>query len=180
MNSDVAKILIDEETLQKRITELAAEITRDYAEKDPIVVGILKGAVPFFADLFRQLDFPCRCDFMGASSYAGGTSTSGSVKLYKDASLTLKGQHLIIVEDILDTGTTLDFLIRHIQAMEPASVKLCVLLDKPERRNPAISLTADYTGFTIPNEFVIGYGLDYNEYYRNLKYIGILKPEKYM
>ena len=180
MNPDVAKVLIDEETLQNRITEMAGELTRDYADKDPIVIGILKGAIPFFSDLFRQLDFPCRCDFMGASSYEGATSTTGKVNLYKDASLSLKGEHLVIVEDILDTGTTLNFLMEHLKALEPASVKLCVLLDKPERRNPAIDLKADYVGFTIPNEFVIGYGLDFNEYYRNLKYIGVLKPEKYL
>ena len=180
MNPDVSKILIDEPALQKRISELSQELTRDYAGKDPIIIGILKGAVPFFSDLFRRLDFPCRCDFIGASSYGSGTKSSGMVNIYKDATESLEGQHLIVVEDILDTGTTLSFLIDYLKERNPASIRLCALLDKPSRRNPDITLQADYVGFTIPNEFVIGYGLDFNQYYRNLPYIGVLDPKKYL
>lgn len=179
MNQDLARILFTEEEIKARTAALGAQISADYAENDPIVIGILKGAIPFFADLFRSITIPCQCDFMGASSYGGGTTTSGRVALYKDASESLCGRHVIVVEDILDTGMTLNFLWKYILEKNPASVRLCVLLDKPSRRHPEVKLKPDYVGFTIPNEFVVGYGLDYAQHYRNLPYIGILDPRIY-
>lgn len=178
MEKDIQKILITEEELKARIKELGKELTRDYEGKDPVVVGVLKGVVIFYADMIRELKTHCQMDFMWISSYAG-TSSTGNMVVRKDVSADIKGRHVLILEDIYDTGNSLDFVYNHLQSKEPASVKICTLLDKPERRREGITLKPDYTGFVIPNEFVVGYGLDYNEHYRNLPYVGVLKPEAY-
>lgn len=178
MEKDIQKILITEEELKTRIRELGEELTKEYEGKDPVVVGVLKGVVIFYADMIRELKVPCQMDFMWISSYAG-TSTTGNMVVRKDVSADIKGRHVLILEDIYDTGNSLDFVVKHLQSKEPASLKICTLLDKPERRKPGITLKADYTGFVVPNEFVVGYGLDYNEHYRNLPYVGVLKPEAY-
>ena len=178
MEQSVERILISEETLQNRIKEMAEEISRDYAGKDPVFVGVLKGVVFFFSDFVKQVTIPCQIDFMCISSYSG-TESTGAMKVKMDVSTNIKDRHVIILEDIFDTGSSLNFTYHHLLSMEPASLKIVTLLDKPERRKPEVTVKADYTGFTIPNEFVIGYGMDYNEYYRNLPYIGVLKPEAY-
>lgn len=171
---EIERVLLSQEQLQTRIRELGAVLTAEYAEKTPVFIGVLKGAVHFFTDLVQQFLKPCQYDFIGASSYGDATQTSGQVKLTKDIMTDLRGRHVIVVEDILDTGLTLHFVRDYLMSKQPASLKLCVLLDKPERRRADVS--ADYIGFTIPNEFVVGYGLDYRELYRNLPYIGVLKP----
>ena len=178
MEKNIQEILISEEQIRERIREMGAQLTEEYKDKNPIVVGVLKGVVIFYADMIRELKVPCQMDFMWISSYAG-TNTTGNMVVKRDISGDVKGRHVLILEDIFDTGNSLDFVYKHIMAKEPASLKICTLLDKPERRKEGITLQADYTGFTIPNEFVVGYGLDYNEHYRNLPYIGILKPEVY-
>lgn len=177
MNQDIERVLISEEELQKRIAELGQQVAADYADKEPIFVGVLKGVVNFFTDMVRATPIRCQYEFMAVSSYGSGTSTSGTVKLLKDVTCDIKGRHVVILEDILDSGLTLKFVTEHLLSMEPASLKICTLLDKPERRK--VDVYADYIGFTIPNEFVVGYGLDYQEFYRNLPYIGVLKPEVY-
>ncbi len=177
MLQDIERVLISEEELQKRIGELGQQLAKDYDGKDPIFVGVLKGVVNFFTDMVRATPIRCQYEFMAVSSYGGGTSTSGHVKLQKDVSCSIKGRHVVILEDILDTGLTLKYVTEHLLAMEPASLKICTMLDKPERRK--VDIYADYIGFTIPNEFVVGFGLDYQEFYRNLPFIGVLKPEVY-
>ena len=179
MEKDIQKILISEEAIQARIRELGEELTREYEGKDPIVVGVLKGVVVFYADMIRQIRVPCQMDFMWISSYAG-TSTTGNMIVRKDVSADVKGRHVLILEDIFDTGSSLDFVVKHLSAREPASLKVCTLLDKPDRRKPGIDLQCDWTGFVIPNEFVVGYGLDLDEHFRNLPYVGVLKPEAYL
>ena len=179
MENMIEKVLIAEEQLQARIRELGEELTREYADKDPIVVGVLKGVVVFYADMVRQLKIPCQMDFMCISSYSG-TSTTGNMIVRKDVSADIKGRHVLILEDIFDTGNSLDFVVKHLQSKEPASLKICTLLDKPERRKAGITLQCDWTGFVVPNEFVVGYGLDFNEHFRNLPYVGVLKPEAYL
>lgn len=178
MEKDIEKVLLSEEQIQKKVLELAAILSEEYADKDPVFVGVLKGVVIFFADMVRRINIPCEIDFMCISSY-GGTESSGNVAVKKDVSVDLKGRHVVILEDIYDTGNSLDFTYKYLMSKEPASLKICTLLDKPERRKSGITLVPDYVGFTIPNEFVVGYGLDYNEHYRNLPYIGIMKPEVY-
>lgn len=178
MENGIQRVLITQEQLQERIAQLGKELSRDYEGKNPIVIGVLKGVVVFYADMIRQLKVPCEMEFMWISSYEG-TESSGTVLVKHDLSKDIKGRHVLILEDIYDTGRSLDFLYHHLLEKEPASLRICTLLDKPERRLPEITLQADYVGFTIPNEFVVGYGLDYDEYYRNLPYIGILKPEVY-
>ena len=178
MERDIEKILLTEEQIQNRVKELGEILTAEYADKNPVVVGVLKGVVVFYADMIRQLKVPCQLDFMWISSYAG-TSSTGNMQVRQDLRTDIKGRHVLILEDIFDTGNSLDFTVKHLLSREPASLKICTLLDKPERRNPKVTLKADYTGFTIPNAFVVGYGLDYNEKYRNLPYVGILKPEVY-
>ena len=178
MEKDIQEILLTEEQIQNRIRELGEELTREYEGKNPIVVGVLKGVVIFYADMIRELKTHCQMDFMWISSYVG-TSSTGNMVVRKDVSADIKGRHVLILEDIYDTGNSLDFVYKHLQSKEPASVKICTLLDKPERRREGITLKPDYTGFVIPNEFVVGYGLDYNEHYRNLPYVGVLKPEAY-
>lgn len=177
MEHDIQTILLTEEQIQNRIRELGEELTRDYADKDPVIVGVLKGVVVFYADMIRQIKVPSQIDFMWISSYVG--TQSGSMQVRQDISADIKGRHVLILEDIYDTGSSLDFTYKHLLSKEPASLRVCTLLDKPERRKEGITLKPDYTGFTIPNAFVVGYGLDYNEHYRNLPYIGILKPEVY-
>ena len=177
MLQDIERVLISEEELQKRIGELGQQLAKDYDGKDPIFVGVLKGVVNFFTDMVRATPIRCQYEFMAVSSYGGGTSTSGNVKMLKDVSCNIKGRHVVILEDIIDSGLTLKFVAEHLRSMEPASLKICTLLDKPERRK--VDIFADYVGFTIPNEFVVGFGLDYQELYRNLPFIGVLKPEVY-
>lgn len=178
MEKDIQQVLLTEEQIQNRIRELGEILTREYEGKNPVVVGVLKGVVVFYADMIRQIKVPCQMDFMWISSYAGANST-GNMQVKRDVSADIKGRHVLILEDIFDTGNSLNYTYNHLLSKEPASVKICTLLDKPERRNPSVTLQADYVGFTIPNAFVVGYGLDYNEHYRNLPYVGILKPEVY-
>ena len=178
MENDIQQILLTEAQIQNRIRELGEVLTAEYADKNPVIVGVLKGVVVFYADMVRQIKVPCQMDFMWLSSYAGANST-GNILVRQDVTANIRGRHVLILEDIYDTGNSLDFTVKHLKEKEPASVKICTLLDKPERRKPGITLQADYVGFTVPNEFVVGYGLDFNEHYRNLPYIGVLKPEAY-
>ena len=177
MYEDLKKILISKEEIDKRIKELAAELDRDYEGKRPLMVAILKGSVMFFADLVRAMTIPLEMDFMAISSYGNKTKSSGEVRMIKDLDRSIEGRHLVIVEDIVDSGYTLSFLKRMLYSRHPESVKICTLLDKFECRE--IPLQPDYKGFDIGNEFVVGYGLDYAEKYRNLPEIGILKEEIY-
>ena len=179
MEKYIEKVLLSEQQLKARIHELGEELSREYADKDPIFVGVLKGVVVFYADMVREITIPCQFDFMWISSYSG-TESTGKMDVKRDISADIKGRHVVILEDIFDTGNSLNFTYNHLLSKEPASLKVCTLLDKPEGRNPEITLKADYTGFKIPNEFVVGYGLDFNEHYRNLPYVGVLKPEAYM
>lgn len=178
MEKDIHHILLSEQQIKDRIDELGKILSEEYAGKNPVVVGVLKGVVVFYADMLRKLTVPCQTDFMWISSYSG-TNSTGTMQVKRDISTDIKGRHVLILEDIYDTGSSLDFTYKHLLAKEPASLKVCTLLDKPERRREGITLKPDYIGFTIPNEFVVGYGLDFNEYYRNLPYIGVLKPEAY-
>ena len=178
MEKDIQQILLSEEAIRRRVEELGKLLTEEYAGKDPVVVGVLKGVVVFYSDMIRQIRVPCQMDFMWLSSYSG-TNSTGELIVRRDVSVDIKDRHVLILEDIYDTGTSLDFTYRHLMSKGPASLKICTLLDKPERRKPGITLKPDYVGFTIPNEFVVGYGLDYNEHFRNLPYVGILKPEAY-
>ena len=177
MERNIEKILLTEEQIKNRIEELGKELSEEYAGKNPVIVGGLKGVVVFYADMIRQIKVPCQMDFMWISSYAGTNSTEMVVR--KDISADIKGRHVLILEDIYDTGNSLDYTYKHLLSKEPASLKICTLLDKPERRKPGITLKPEYVGFEIPNAFVVGYGLDFNEQYRNLPYVGILKPEAY-
>ena len=179
MTQDIKEILLTQEQIQEKVKELAAIISEEYADKDPVFVGVLNGVVIFFADMVRSIDIPCQIDFMWISSYGSGSESSGKMDVKRDVSVDLKGRHVVILEDIFDTGNSLEFTYHHLLSKEPASLKICTLLDKPERRNPAVTVKPDYVGFVIPNEFVVGYGLDYDEHYRNLPYVGILKPEVY-
>ena len=179
MEKSIQKVLISEEQLQSKVAEIAAMLSEEYAGKDPVFIGVLKGVVLFFSDVVKRVTIPCEIDFMCVSSYSG-TNSTGVMQLKKDVSTDIKGRHVVILEDIFDTGSSLDFTYNYLLSKEPASLKIVTLLDKPERRNPKIKLQADYTGFVIPNEFVVGYGLDFNEKFRNLPYIGILKPEAYL
>ena len=178
MERNIQRILLSEDQIKNRIQELGEILTEEYKDKDPVVVGVLKGVVVFYADMIRSIKVPCQMDFMWISSYSG-TNSTGQMQVRRDVSCDLKGRHVLILEDIFDTGNSLDFTYKHLLSKEPASVKVCTLLDKPERRKPGITLEPDYVGFTIPNEFVVGYGLDFDEHYRNLPYIGVLKPEAY-
>ena len=178
MERDIQQILLTEEQIKNRIKELGEILTAEYADKNPVIVGVLKGVVVFYADMIREIKVPCEMDFMWISSYSG-TNSSGNMQVRRDVTVDIKDRHVLILEDIFDTGSSLDYTYRHLMFKQPASLKICTLLDKPERRREGITLKADYTGFTIPNEFVVGYGLDYNEHYRNLPYVGILKPEVY-
>ena len=178
MEKMIQEVLLTEEQIRSRIEELGKILTEEYRDKDPIVVGVLKGVVVFYADMIRQINTHCQMDFMWVSSYAG-TESTGHMVVKRDVSENIKGRHVLILEDIYDTGSSLNFVYHHLMEKEPASVKICTLLDKPSRRKPGITLKADYVGFEIPNVFVVGYGLDFNEHYRNLPYVGVLKPEAY-
>lgn len=179
MNKDIERVLLSEEQIQKRVRELGAEIARDYAGKNPTMICILKGAVMFYADLLRNTPIPLTMDFMAVSSYGNKTKSSGEVEIRKDLSTSIENKHVIIIEDIVDSGFTLSYLTRMLASRGAASIRLATLLDKPARRAPGITLKSDYSGFVVGDEFVVGYGLDYAEQYRNLPYIGILKPEVY-
>jgi hypoxanthine phosphoribosyltransferase len=170
----VTEILIDEDALQRRISELGEEISADYAGRDLLLVGVLKGAVFFMADLMRRLTIPCEIDFMAISSYGAATDSSGVVRILKDLDINIEGRHVLVVEDIIDSGLTLSYLMRNLESREPASLEICALLTKPDRRE--IEVPVRYVGFEIPNRFVIGYGLDFGERYRNLPYVGVLDP----
>ena len=167
--------LISQEELQKRIRELAREISRDYQGRDLLLIGVLKGSFMFLADLLRELDYSVAIDFMGTSSYGASTQSSGEVRITKDLEQSVAGRDVLLVEDIVDTGLTLRYLVDTLRARQPASLKVCALLDKPARRRVRISL--DYYGFIIPNAFVVGYGLDYQEKYRGLPYVGVLEQD---
>lgn len=178
MEKDILKVLVTEEQIQTRIKEMGKEISEEYKDKDPVVLGVLKGVVMFYADMMKHITVPCQMDFMCLSSYRGGTST-GNMIVKQDMSVDVNGRHVLILEDIFDTGKSLQYTYNHLMSKNPASVKICTLLDKPERRFPHITLQPDWVGFTVPDEFVVGYGLDFNEHYRNLPYVGVLKPEAY-
>jgi len=171
----VGEILIGEEELQARIRELGVEISTDYAGRDLLLIGVLKGAVFFLADLMRELTVPCEIDFMAISSYGAGTDSSGVVRILKDLDINISGRDVLVVEDIIDSGLTLSYLMRSLKARKPSSVEICALLTKPERRE--VEVPVRYTGFEIPNKFVIGYGLDFDERYRNLPYVAVLHPD---
>lgn len=177
MDKDILEVFYSEEQLKAKVAELGAAITRDYQGKSPVLVSVLRGSYIFMADLTRAIDLPCTVDFMSVSSYGAGTTSSGQVKILKDLSEPIEGKDLIIVEDILDSGNTLFYLRDVLAARKPASIAICTLLDKPERRTKPIQ--ADYSGFEVPDAFVVGYGLDYAEKYRNLPYVGVLKPSVY-
>ena len=177
MKNDVLKVLLTEEQIHERVAELGAQIAKDYADKNLLLVSVLKGSVAFMADLMRAIDIPLAIDFMAVSSYGSGVKTSGVVKIIKDLEIDLTGRDLLIVEDILDSGMTLSYIIDMLETRNPNSVRICTLLDKPERHQ--VDVPVESIGFTVPDEFVIGYGLDYDERYRNLPYIGVLKPEVY-
>ena len=176
MIEDIERVLLTEEEIQAKVAEIGSRISKDYADRNPIFVGVLKGCFIFMADLMRNVDIRCSMDFMAVSSYSG-TSSTGAVKINKDLSQDVAGRHLILVEDILDSGVTLNYLKNYLMVRQPASIRIATLLDKPARRKADIF--ADYSCFEVPDAFVVGYGLDYNEFYRNLPYIGILKPEIY-
>ena len=175
MEQGVAEVLIEEDALRDRIAGLGAEISADYAGRDLLLIGVLKGAVFFMADLMRSITVPCEVDFMAISSYGASTDSSGVVRILKDLDESIEGRHVLVVEDIIDSGLTLSYLMRTLTARNPASLEICALLTKPERRE--IQVPVRYTGFEIPNRFVVGYGLDFAERYRNLRYVGVLADE---
>lgn len=177
IHQDVERVLFTEQELDERLSAIAADINRDYAGKAPMLISVLRGSFIFMADLTRKIELPCTIDFMSVSSYGAGTKSSGQVQITKDLSDDIEGRDVLLVEDILDSGNTLSYLMELLRARKPASLKLCTLLDKPSRRTKEVYV--DYTGFSIPDHFVVGYGLDYAEKYRNLPYIGILKPSVY-
>ena len=175
LSAAVSEILIDEETLRGRIADLGAAIGEDYRGQDLLLIGVLKGAIFFMADLMRTIDIPCEVDFMAISSYGAGIDSSGVVRILKDLDVSIEGRNVLVVEDIIDSGLTLSYLLRNLEAREPASLEVCALLTKPERRENDV--TCRYVGFEIPNRFVIGYGLDFAERYRNLPFVGVLRDE---
>jgi hypoxanthine phosphoribosyltransferase len=178
LRGDVAEILLTEEQISTRVAELGARISADYQGRTLTLVSVLKGSLPFMADLMRAIDLPLRIDLMEVSSYGGATTeSSGLVRILKDLSASIADEHVLIVEDIIDTGLTLNYLIRYLRGKAPATLRICTLLDKPARR--LVEIPVDYIGFEIPDQFVIGYGLDYGEVYRNLRFVGVLKPEVY-
>lgn len=177
LHQDIAKVLVDEVAIRKRVRELGDVINREYARKDLLLVSVLKGSIIFMADLIRAITIPHEIDFMATSSYGAGTSSSGVVRILKDLNSSIEGRNVVVVEDIIDSGNTLSYLLRILQERRPASLRIMTLLDKPERRE--VDIHVDWVGFSIPNEFVVGYGLDYDEIYRNLPFIGVLKPNVY-
>ena len=178
IHADVGEILLTEAQIAERVADLGARITTDYAERALTLVSVLKGSLPFMADLMRAIELPLRIDLMEVSSYGGSsTESSGLVRILKDLSASIEGEDVLIVEDIIDTGLTLNYLIRYLRGKNPKSLRICTLLDKPARR--LVDIPVDYIGFQIPDQFVVGYGLDYGEVYRNLRFVGVLKPEVY-
>ncbi|HUS70628.1 MAG TPA: hypoxanthine phosphoribosyltransferase [Anaerolineae bacterium] len=177
MHDDVGEVLISHQQIREKTEELGRQITEDYDGKDPLLICILKGGLMFLADLMRAIDLPLEIDFIAVSSYGDSTESSGVVRILMDLERNIQGRHVLIVEDIIDTGRTLSYIIENLRTRGPASIKVCTLLDKPARRE--LEIPIDYVGFTIPDRFVIGYGLDYGEIYRNLPFVGILKPELY-
>ena len=178
LRADIGEILLEEDRIQQRVVELGEAISADYAGRRLTLVSVLKGSLPFMADLMRSISVPLRIDLMEVSSYGGATTeSSGLVRILKDLSATIEGEDVLIVEDIIDTGLTLNYLVRYLRGKKPASLRICTLLDKPARR--LVEIEVDYTGFTIPDQFVVGYGLDYGELYRNLRFVGVLRPEVY-
>ena len=175
LSAAVSEILIDEEALQHKIAELGAEISEDYRGQDLLLIGVLKGAIFFMADLMRTIDIPCEVDFMAISSYGAGIDSSGVVRILKDLDVSIEGRNVLVVEDIIDSGLTLSYLMRNLESREPSSLEICALLTKPDRRE--IDVPVRWIGFEIPNKFVIGYGLDFAERYRNLPYVGVLSDE---
>lgn len=175
LRADMAEILLEEAQIQERVRDLGRQIAEDYSGKNLLVVGILKGAIVFLADLLRSIDLKARLDFMAVSSYGDAVQSSGIVRILKDLEQSLEGKDVLIVEDIVDSGLTLNYLVQNLQSRRPASLKVCTFLDKPERRK--VDVRVDYLGFSIPDKFVVGYGLDYAEKYRNLPFVGVLKPE---
>ena len=176
--NDIAEILITEAQLREKVAELGTRLSADYAGRDIVLVSVLKGSLPFMADLMRAMSIPVRIDLMEVSSYGGAvTETSGLVRILKDLSASIEGKDVLIVEDIIDTGLTLNYLLRYLRGKNPASLRICTLLDKPARR--LVEIGIDYRGFEIPDRFVVGYGLDYGEMYRNLPHIAVLRPEVY-
>ena len=177
MLKHIDRILLSEEQIQSKVKELASRLSEEYKDKDPIFVGVLKGVVMFYADFLKNFTEECEMDFMWISSYSGTESKTMTVR--QDLSKNIEGRHVVILEAIFDTGNSLQFTYEHLLRKNPASLKICTFLDKPERRREGITVKPDYTGYVIPNEFVVGYGLDFNEHYRNLPFIGILSPEAY-
>ena len=177
MTDDIARIFFTEDELKQKVRELGRTLSEEYEGKHPIFVSVLKGSFVFMADLMREVSIYCDVDFMTVSSYGRGTKSTGAVKIIKDLSYDIEGRNIIIIEDILDSGITLSYLKNYLMMRNPESIKICTLLDKPDRRQADIK--ADYMGFICPDEFIVGYGLDYDEKYRNLPYIGVLKPEIY-
>ena len=177
MKDDILRVLLSQEQIDKRVHELGAQLTEKFQGEEPLFIGILKGSFVFMADLVRCVDLKSSVDFMAVSSYGSGTKSSGAVKIMKDLNEDIAGRHVVIVEDILDSGVTLNYLCGYLQNRKPADITLVTLLDKPARRKAPIK--ADFAGFEVPDEFVVGYGMDYAEKYRNLPYVGILKPEVY-
>jgi hypoxanthine phosphoribosyltransferase len=178
MHEDVAEILVSEAEIAEKVAELGARISADYAGRPLTLVSVLKGSLPFMADLMRAIELPLRIDLMEVSSYGGSsTESSGLVRILKDLSASIEGEDVLIVEDIIDTGLTLNYLIRYLRGKNPRSLRICTLLNKPARR--LVEIPVDYIGFEIPDQFVVGYGLDYGEVYRNLRFVGVLKPEVY-
>ena len=177
MLQNIDRILLTEEQIQNKVKELAALLSAEYKDKNPIFVGVLKGVVMFYADFLKNFSEVCEMDFMWISSYSGTQSKTMLVR--QDLSKNIEGRHVVILEDIFDTGNSLQFTYDHLMSKNPASLKICTLLDKPERRRAGVTVTCDYTGFVIPNEFVVGYGLDFNEHFRNLPFVGVLKSEAY-
>ena len=177
MEKDIAFVIKSEEEIAARVAELADALNKQYKDKDPVFIGVLKGSFIFMADLMRKIDLYCDVDFMAVSSYGSGSVTSGQIKIKKDLTLDIKGRHVVVVEDILDSGLTLDYLKKYLMTKEPASLSVCALLDKKARRQ--VDVGADLIGFNIPDAFAVGYGLDYAQKYRNLPYIGVLKPSVY-
>lgn len=176
MAEDVSEILLSPEQLAVKVQELGAAISRDYEGQDLLLIGVLKGAVVFLSDLLRAITIPVAIDFMAVSSYGAATKSSGIVRILKDLDESIEGRHVLVVEDIVDTGLTLQYMLENLASRRPASLKVCALLDKPDRRQ--VEVPVDYIGFHIPDKFVIGYGLDYADKYRNLPYIGVLRPDR--
>jgi len=177
MHKDIETVLYTEQQLSERVRELGAQITNDYSTETPVFIGVLKGSFVFMADLMRSIDLPCQIEFLAVSSYGNKSKTTGAVQLTQDLQADIENRHVIVVEDILDSGLTLNYLITYLGVRNPKSIEICTLLDKPDRRQAEVF--PKYSGFTIPDAFIVGYGLDFAEKYRNLPYVGILKPSVY-